>query len=290
MIKNNNRESNKNMTNYVTSLEKLQELTEEQYEDIIALSIVKHCQIKNEDIAIMRKLVNLKYLRLDFVKYYTIPDFSTLTKVEFLSLQYNNFSTFPKFISKMKNLKIIRMGFSDSLQNIKFNNEMADLQKLKSCNIFGRLLKSDIIKCVNKKNMLIYGHSNSNKPNIVTFNDECKTVENINLLINISDESLNNLPLNLKKISMRRIVSTWNNIPVGLNKIKICTCSNEAMVQIEKLKIPFSTKIKWKNSTPYYSLSNSIYTFLIYEKYGYIDDFHLNGKTEKDFLKIINGT
>lgn len=275
------------MTNYVTSLEKLQELTEEQYEDIIALSIVKHCQIKNEDIAIIRKLVSLKYLRLDFVKYDTIPDFSTLTKVEFLSLQYNNFSSFPKFISKMKNLKIIRMEFSDCLQNIKFNNEMADLQKLKSCCIFGRLLKSDIIKCINNKNMLIFGYSNGNKPNIITFDDDvCKNVENINLLINISDESLNNLPLNLKKISISRVVSTWNNIPVGLNKIKICHCSSEAMVQIEK--IPFSTKVKYRSTMLYYSLSNNIYTFLIYDKYGYIDNFHLNGKTEKDFLKIIN--
>ena len=278
------------MTNYITSLEKLQELTEEQHKDIIALSIVKHCRIKNEDIAVIRKLVNLKYLRLDFVNYNSIPDFSTLIKVEILSLQYNNFSSFPKFISKMKNLKIIKMQFSDYLQNIKFNNEMADLQKLKSCTIFGRLLKSDIIKCINNKNMLIYGHSNSNKPNFVTFDDDiCKNVENINLLINISDDSLNNLPLNLKKISVYGIGATWNNIPIGLNKIKISHLNNDIMAQMEKLKIPFQTKIKCKNSMLYYSLSNSIYTFLIYDKYGYIDNFHLNGKTEDDFLKIING-
>ena len=278
------------MTNYVTSLEQLQELKEEQHIDIIALSIVKYCRIRDEDIAIIRKLVNLKYLRLDFVKYSSIPDFSTLTKVEFLSLQYNNFSTFPTFISNMKNLKIIRMEFSDSMENIKFKSEMADLQKLNSCNIFGRLLKSQIITCVNNKNMLIYGHSNSNKHNFVNFDDfTYKNVENINLLINISRESLSNLPLNLKKLSISgEVLFSLNNIPTGIKKLNIRYSGNDITSKIEKLKIPFSTKINYKKIMLYYSSSNSIFTFLIYNKYKYIEDFHLNQKKEIDYLKIIS--
>ncbi|AYV80134.1 MAG: hypothetical protein Gaeavirus11_14 [Gaeavirus sp.] len=239
---------------HIKTCEELNEILE--YDKIIAVSIV-NATLSNKHIDIIKKLVNLEFLTLYETKYESTPDFSSLTKIIYLSIQ---FEYIPKFISKLTNLKVLRLSHygTDMIKNKKFNHRFADLQNLMFIDIFGNYRLWGGSECyVNGNNMIILG--SPPKDFIIP-----SKITHLNILghNNSADlQILNNLPLSIKQLSLHyRPTLALNNLPPSLERLNLY--HQDTKPDISHLKLPYDTKVNLCDYLRHVAISNEIDVFM----------------------------